>query len=258
MATALVTGPTAGIGLAFARALAARGHDLVLVSRDETRLQAVAAELRGAYGVDAEIVVADLAEDTEAVEKRLRAESSPVEILVNNAGFTVGESFLRSDIAAEERMLDVLVRAVLRLTHVALPRMVERGQGAVVNVSSVAGWVPRGTYSAAKAWVTAFSEGLAEQVRGQGVRVMALTPGYTRTEFHDRARLDMSSLPSWMWLDADALVVAALRDLDRGKAVSVPGALYKAAAVALPRLPRRLVRGLGRQHPADRDQRRPD
>ncbi len=252
MATALVTGPTAGIGLAFVRALAARGHDVVLVSRDEARLEAVAAELRGAYGVGAEVLPADLAADTEAVEKRLRAVERPVDLLVNNAGLALRSGFLTNDVADEEYLLDVLVRAVLRLTHAALPGMVERGRGAVVNVSSVAGWVPRGTYSAAKAWVTAFSVGLTPQLRGTGVQVMALAPGFVRTEFHDRAQQDMSSLPSWMWLDADAVVAAGLRDLRQGKVVSVPGTVYKAAAAVLPRLPRRLVLGLGQRHPAGR------
>lgn len=252
MATALVTGPTAGIGLAFVRALAARGHDVVLVSRDEARLESVAAELRGAYGVGAEVLPADLAADTEAVEKRLRATERPVDLLVNNAGFGLGKRFLEGDIADEEYLVDVLIRAVLRLTHAALPGMIERGHGAVVNVSSVAGWLPRSTYSAAKSWVTAFSEGLAPQVEGTGVRVMALAPGFVRTEFHDRAQINMAGLPSFLWLDADAVVKAALRDLDLGRSVSVPGTVYKVAAAALPRLPRRLVRIIGKRHPGSR------
>ena len=252
MATVMVTGPTAGIGLAFARALAAQGHDLVLVARDQARLEAVAAELRGAYGVGVEVLQADLARDTESVEKRLRQTTPPIDLLVNNAGFALRKPFLANDIADEEAMLDVLVRAVLRLTHAALPGMIERGHGAVINVGSVAGWVPRGTYSAAKAWVTAFTEGLAAQVAGTGVQVMLLAPGYTRTEFHDRARMNMSSLPSWMWLEADALVQGALRDLRRGKVISVPGAVYKVAAAALPRLPRAVVRAVGQRHPAGR------
>ncbi|MGH8828977.1 MAG: SDR family NAD(P)-dependent oxidoreductase, partial [Jiangellaceae bacterium] len=125
---------------------------------------------------------------------------------------------------------------------------------AVVNVSSVSGWVPRGTYSAAKAWVTAFTVGLGAQLDGTGVRAMALAPGFTRTEFHDRAEMRMSRLPEWLWLDADALVDAAMKDLRKGKQVSVPGAVYKVAAAALPRLPRRLVVGVGRRHP-DRSRR---
>ncbi|NED95791.1 SDR family oxidoreductase [Phytoactinopolyspora alkaliphila] len=249
MPTALVTGPTAGIGLAFARKLAARGFDLVLVSRDADRLSSVADELRAGHGTAAEVLPADLASDTTAVEERLRDTARPVDFLVNNAGHGLRKPFLANDIADEEGLLDVHVRAVLRLTHAVLPGMIERRRGAVVNVSSVAAWVPRGTYSAAKAWATSFSEGLASQVDGSGVRVMALAPGFTRTEFHERAEMSMSGLPSWLWLDADKLVDAALRDLNRGKAVSVPGAVYKAAAAALPRLPRRLVRATGRRHP---------
>jgi hypothetical protein len=253
MATALVTGPTVGLGLAFARALAARDHDVVLVSRDQTRLESVSAELRGAYDARTEILPADLAVTTEAVEARLRSADSPIDVLVNNAGFGLREPFLDSDIADEERMLDVLVRAVLRLTHAALPGMVERSRGAVVNVSSVAGWVPRGTYSAAKSWVTAFTEGLASQVAGTGVRMMALAPGYTRTEFHDRAHIDMASLPSWMWLDADGVVETALRDLQKGKTISVPGSVYKLARATMPLLPRRWVRAIAAQHPGGRE-----
>lgn len=249
MPTALVTGPTAGIGLSFARKLAAQGFDLVLVSRDAARLESVAEELRAAYDVTAEVIATDLAADSGPVEIRLNDRERPVDLLVNNAGFALRKPFLANDITAEEAMLNVLVRAVMRLTHAALPGMIERGKGAVINVSSVAGWLPRGTYSAAKAWVTAFTEGLSTQLDGTGVRVMALAPGFTRTEFHDRAEMNMSTLPSWLWLDADALVDAALRDLGRGKVVSVPGTVYKMAAAALPRLPRRLVKAAGRRHP---------
>lgn len=252
MPTALVTGPTAGIGLAFARRLAARGHDLVLVSRDAARLESVAAELRGAYGVEVEVSPADLAGDTSGIEQRLGSSDAPIDLLVNNAGFSLGTSFLADDVDDEDRLLDVMVRAPMRLSHAVLPGMIERGHGAVVNVGSVAGWVPRGSYTAAKAWVAAFSEGLATQLEGTGVRVMVLAPGFTRTEFHERAEIDMSGLPSWLWLDADALVEAALRDLNRGRTVSVPGAAYKVAAAALPRLPRALVRAVGRQHPENR------
>lgn len=254
MPTALITGPTAGIGLAFAHKLAADGFGLVLVSRDAERLGAIANEMRGAYGVEVEVLPADLGTDTEAVEARLRIANRPIDLLVNNAGFGLRKPFLANDIADEEHLLDVLVRAVLRLTHAALPGMIERRRGAVVNVSSVSGWVPRGTYSAAKAWVTAFTVGLGAQLEGTGVRAMALAPGFTRTEFHDRAQMRMSRLPEWLWLDADALVDAALKDLRKGKQVSVPGAVYKVAAAALPRLPRRLVVGVGRRHP-DRSRR---
>lgn len=249
MPTALVTGPTAGIGLSFARKLAARGFDLVLVSRDAARLESVAEELRTAYDINTEIIATDLAADPAAVESRVSDRERPVDLLVNNAGFALRKPFIANDVADEEEMLNVLVRAVLRLTHAALGGMIDRGSGAVINVSSVAGWLPRGTYNAAKAWVTTFTEGLAAQLAGTGVRIMVLAPGFTRTEFHDRAEMNMASLPSWLWLDADALVDAALRDLRRGKVVSVPGTVYKVAAAALPRLPRRLVTSVGRRHP---------
>ena len=252
MRTALVTGATAGIGLSFARQLAAQGYDVVLVARDVERLATVAADLGERNHVTAEVLSADLATPAGigAVEARLRDPERPVDLLVNNAGFGLRKPFLANDVADEERMLDVLVRAVLRLTHAALPGMIERRRGAVVNVSSVSGWLPRGTYSAAKAWVTMFTEGQAASLSGTGVRAMVLAAGFVRTEFHDRARIDMSRLPSSLWLDPDQLVAAALRDLRRGKTVSVPGAFYKVAAWLLPRMPRRMALGVGRRHPA--------
>ncbi|HEX6337218.1 MAG TPA: SDR family oxidoreductase [Jiangellaceae bacterium] len=255
MPTALVTGPTSGIGRAFARRLAATGHDLVLVSRDAERLAATAAELEQQFGIGAEVLPADLsAHDGMAiVEERLRDTGRPIDLLVNNAGFALRKPYIANDIGEEERLLNVLVLAVLRLTHAALPGMLERTRGAVINVSSVAGLIPRGTYSAHKAWVTLFSEGLAPRVAGGGVRVMALLPGFVRTEMHQRAQMNMAGMPSFMWLDADRLVETALRDLERGKRVSVPGGLYKTAAWILPRLPRRLLVATGKRHPAERN-----
>jgi short-subunit dehydrogenase len=233
MGTALITGATAGIGAAFADRLARDGQDLVLVARDEARLGETADLLRRVYAVDVEVLPADLADDAGCakVEQRLADPARPVDLLVNNAGFTVGTRFLRSDIANEELMLRVLVRAVLRLTHAALPGMVERGKGAVINVSSVAAWRPAGTYAAAKAWVTSFTEGLVGQVAGSGVRIMALSPGYTLTEFHDRAGV-RKPWPRWMWLPAERVVDDGLRDLRRGVVVSVPSARYKLIAFA--------------------------
>jgi short-subunit dehydrogenase len=257
MPTALITGPTAGIGAEFARQLAATGHDLVLVSRDATRLDETASELRAEYGVTVDVLPADLSTDAgmTAVEERLRSEEGPVDLLVNNAGFALRKPFLANDIADELDMHTVLVVAVMRLAHAVLPGMIQRGHGAVVNVSSTAGWLPRGTYSAAKAWATSFSVGLTTATAGTGVHVMALAPGFVRTEFHSRAGMKMSGLPSFMWLDADKLVADALRDLRRGKVVSVPGRIYKVAAWLLPRLPRRLVMSIGTKHPADRNKR---
>jgi uncharacterized protein len=229
---ALVTGPTAGIGLSFAHQLAARGHDLVLVARDRDRLEEVATALRGEHGVEVEVLPADLAdrEQLAVVEARVSDPAFPVELLVNNAGFGLKHGFLDNDVEVEQQMLDVLVTAVLRLTHAALRGMVERGHGGVINVSSVAGYLPRGTYSAAKAYVTQLSHWADLTYRDRGVRTMALLPGFTRTEFHERIDVSRSSAPTWMWLDADRVVAEALRDFDRGRSVSVPDVRYKVLA----------------------------
>ncbi|MFM1964711.1 MAG: hypothetical protein RL134_436 [Actinomycetota bacterium] len=244
MGTALITGATSGIGLTFARTLARRGHDLVLVARDRERLEVVAAELRG-HRVEVEVLPADLADRSQMalVEERLR--TMPVEILVNNAGFGVPQRFSTGDLEAEQRMLDVLVTAVMRLTHAALPGMVARGSGAVLNVSSVAGWITGGTYSAAKAWVTVFSESLSIELAGTGVHVTAVCPGYTHTEFHQRASMEMDAVPEWMWLDTQDVVDRALVDVRKGRPVSVAGTQYKALSLAAQYLPRPLVRAIG-------------
>ena len=244
MSTALITGATSGIGLAFARTLARRGHDLVLVARDLERLDLVAVELRG-HRVEVEVISADLADRSQlaAVEDYIRAH--PVEILVNNAGFGVLQRFSTGDLEAEQQMLDVLVTAVMRLTHAALPGMIARGSGAVLNVSSVAGWITGGTYSAAKAWVTVFSESLAVELAGTGVHVTAVCPGFTHTEFHQRASMEMDGVPEWMWLDAQEGVDRALSDVRKGRPVSVAGTQYKALSLAAQYLPRPLVRVLG-------------
>jgi short-subunit dehydrogenase len=239
VSTALVTGATAGIGAAFARRFAAEGHGLVLVARDASRLAEVAAALRERHGVEVETAAADLCEreQVERVADRLRDETRPVDILVNNAGFAVGRPFLAAALADEERMLDLLARAVLVLTRAALPGMVARGRGTVITVSSVAGFLPGGTYSAAKAWATAFTASLAGELAGTGVHATALCPGYVRTEFHRRAAMDVSDIPAWAWLDADRVVASCLADVRRGRVVSVPSLRYKAAVFLLRRIP---------------------
>jgi short-subunit dehydrogenase len=235
MSTALVTGATAGIGHEFATQLAARGQDLVLVARDTGRLEAVAADLRTTYGVQVEVMAADLVDRDQLarVEARLADPERPVDLLVNNAGFGLKQRFLDNDVEAEQAMLDVLVTAVLRLSHAALGPMTERGSGGVINVSSVAAFLPRGTYAAAKAWVNSFSEWAANEYRPRGVTVMALCPGFTKTEFHER--MDVTRGSGFLWLDAGFLVRRALEDFDKGRVYSVPGVQYR-TIVGLSRL----------------------
>jgi short-subunit dehydrogenase len=235
MTTTLITGATAGIGAAFARYLAGLGHDLVLVARDKDRLLESARSLADTYGVTTEILVADLsnARQLARVEKRLADPVRPIDALINNAGYGIRGTFATNSLEAEETMFEVLVHAPLRLCHVAARHMAERGGGSILNVSSVAGWWPRSTYSAAKSYMTVFSQSLNRELRGSGVRVTALCPGFTRTEFHARGDFDMSSLPRWAWLNANAVAAAGWRDLNRGKSVSVPGVVYKALRFVL-------------------------
>jgi uncharacterized protein len=244
VATALITGPTAGIGRGFADALARKGFDLVLVARDEHRLGTVAEELEQKYGVLCEVLPADLSDrsDVDRVAARLSDAARPVHALVNNAGFGLNRSFLHNSVEDEQRSLDVLVTAVLRLTHAAVPGMVERGTGLIVNVSSVASWITGGTYSAAKSWVTVFTESLAQELSGTGVRATAVCPGFVRTEFHQRAGIDMSAMPDFMWLDVDQVVAQAFRDLAADRPVSVAGPQYKAFSALLRHGPRALAR----------------
>ncbi|MUN36384.1 SDR family NAD(P)-dependent oxidoreductase [Actinomadura litoris] len=243
MPTAFITGATAGLGAAFARRLAADGFDLVLLARDAERLDRAAADLGGGYRVDTEALPADLSteEGLLAAQERVRA---GVDLLVNNAGFGHGNVFPDVPLDAELTMLRVHCEAVLRLTHAAVPGMLDRGRGGVVNVSSAAAFGVRGTYGASKAWVVRFSEGVAADIAGRSpgtVRVMALCPGFVRTEFHERARMDVSDVPGFMWLEDTAVVDAALRDLRRGVRVSVPSLRYKALVGATRLLPRELT-----------------
>jgi short-subunit dehydrogenase len=246
MRTALVTGATSGIGHAFCRELAERGNDLVIVARHRARLENVCDELRARYSVDVEILAADLSKRAQLrrVADRLADRDRPINLLVNNAGFTTSKSLLKGDLADEEAMLDVLCRAVLVLSHTAALSMRERGRGHIINVSSVAGFVPTSTYGAAKGWVTAFTETLAHELAGSGVSATALCPGFTHTEFHERANLDVSGTPKAMWLEADWLVRDCLDDVRAGKVVSVPGVQYKVIAGVAQLVPHSLMRAV--------------
>ena len=244
MPTALVTGASSGIGKVFATQLAQRGDDLVVVARDSARLEALKAELEQAHSSAVEVLPADLSDraDTQRVADRLADAQRPIDLLVNNAGYGLKKPFLSNEIETEEQMLTVLVRAVVVLSHAAATAMRERGRGAIINVSSVAGFMASGTYSAAKSYVTVFSESLASELAGSGVTVTALCPGFTRTEFHERAGIKGHGIPDFMWLQADSLVRDCLADVDKGRIVSIPGPQYKVASVALRVLPRSIVR----------------
>lgn len=243
---ALVTGASTGIGNAFARALAARDHDLVLVARDSGRLAALAAELGDRHGTACEVLAADLvdADALARVEARLEDRSRPVELLVNNAGLGTQGRFWEGPRDAEDRVVQLNVRAVLRLAHAALAPMVERGRGGVINVSSIAGVAPvpgTATYSASKAFVTYLSEALHEELRGTGVRVMALAPGFVRTEFHRRNDWDKVEWPI-LWMQPGPVVERALADFERGLAVSSPGWIYRVVGALGPVTPHLVTR----------------
>jgi len=246
MPTALVTGATSGIGDAFARHLAGAGYQLVIVARDTQRLAERRAALLSLGAPDVETIAADLADPGErgVVADRLRDAGRPIDLLVNNAGSTLGTEFLQAEEADLVRQVDLNAISVMVLTHAALPAMVARGHGGVINVASTAGLVPgRGsTYGAAKTFVVSLSEGLAMSLRGTGVRVQALCPGFVRTEFHQRANIDMSGTPGWAYVDVDYLVRTSLADLRANRPLSIPGALYKAIYLTSRLAPRPLVR----------------
>jgi short-subunit dehydrogenase len=246
MATALVTGGTSGIGAEFARALAAEGHDIVLVARDRARLDETAAALHAASGIHVEVLPADLSvrADVLRVAKRIGDTEKPVEFLINNAGFGVHSSLLSEDTSVHEHAFDVMVRAVLILGSSAGRAMRSRGHGTIINVASVAGHLTMGSYSAIKGWVASYSQGLAVELRGTGVTVTALEPGWVRTEFHSRAGIRTGSIPGIMWIDAEPLVRVALRDARRGKVVSIPSLRYKAVTWFVRHAPRGVVRSI--------------
>ena len=250
MPTALITGASAGLGAEFARQLARRRADLILVARTKETLDALAADLRSEHGVAVEVLVADLAEEAgvEKVAARLRDTADPVDLLVNNAGFGLPLQFADNDIADEVRHLRVHVEASMRLMHAALQSMRGRG-GRVINVASVAGFISRSTYSACKSWLIGFSRWANAEYSRDGVSVTALCPGFTHTSFHERMGLPVGEegVPRFMWLNARDVVREGLRDAARGRSVSIPSLRYK-ALVALTRvLPSSLTSGVARR-----------
>jgi short-subunit dehydrogenase len=247
MATALVTGATAGIGFSYAKLLAKEKFDLVLVARDLPRLNKVAKDLSKTYGIKVETLKADLTKPTQLskVEKRLASATKPIEVLINNAGFGIKDSFVDSSLVKEQELLDVLVTAPMRLTHSVLPQMVKRNSGVIVNVSSVASFIAGGTYSAAKSYLTVFTEYLHTELGKTNIKVSALCPGFTRTEFHARGKMNMTGLPNYMWLTTDQVVEKSWRDVKAGKVISIPGFQYLILSTIARIAPRSIVRKTG-------------
>ena len=254
MATALITGGTSGIGAEFARQLAARGDDLILVARDPDRLAETATELKERYGVAVETISADLGvrEEVLPVAARLASTEQPVDMLVNNAGFGLRKSLVTDDTAPIEYGIDVMIRAVLILAGAAGQAMRARGRGQIINVSSTAGFIAMSGYSAIKAWVTTYSEALAGELAPHGVTVTALCPGYVRTEFHQRASIRTGSITGFMWVDLDEVVTEALADVAKGKVISIPTRRFQVMIFAARHFPRSAVRAVSRRMAAKR------
>ena len=242
---ALVTGATAGIGESFCRLLADNNYNIVLVARDLPRLQERAIQLKAKFNVETHVIQADLSTDAgcSVVEQYLA--SNQVDVLINNAGFGLNKAFTMSELKAEQEMFDVLVRTPMRLMHVVLPGMKQRNKGVVINVSSVAGYIAGGSYSAAKSYLTVITESLHTELADTNIKVSALCPGFTRTEFHQRGRMSMKGLPGFMWLNSDKLVANAWSDALKGKAVSIPGWQYQLLVLVIHALPRSIIRKVG-------------
>lgn len=242
---ALITGASSGLGAEYVRALARAGHPLVLVARNAARLETLANEVAEESGVEAHVLAADLhvAADRRRVAKRLQDSRYPVEVLINNAGYGIAGNLADSDALEEAHHLAIHVTAPLELTKAALPGMVERGHGRIVIVSSVAGYLARGTYSAHKAWGLSLARSLNETYRRDGVHVSAVAPGLTRTEFHQRMGMNVGRIPDFLWLRAGDVVASSLRAVHAGKAVVIPSLRYRALVAIAQILPRRLHQG---------------
>jgi uncharacterized protein len=251
---AVVTGASAGIGREFCRQLAASGHDLLVVARDSARLEALRRELEERHQIAVDVFPADLTLDDDVSRLvGLVAAAPRLQLLVNNAGFGTRGPLADASPARQEAMLRVHTVAPMRLSQAALPVLLKQGSGAIVNVSSIASFIYSAgsvNYCASKAYLTSFSEGLAAELRSSGVRVQALCPGFTRSEFHQRMEVDAGGLPPWMWLSAERVVRASLRNLHRrGPVVCVPSVRYKLMVMVLRHLPRSLIGWISRRRP---------
>ncbi|MBP2412899.1 short-subunit dehydrogenase [Arthrobacter stackebrandtii] len=244
---ALVTGATSGLGAEFAQQLGRARHDLVLVARDAARLEAKAVRLRSDFGVEVQVLAADLVTDdgVAAVAARLADPAVPVSVLVNNAGFSLVGAFEQNTVGEEAAHLRILVQTPMELAHAALPGMLARGHGRIINVSSVSAFIPRGTYGAAKAWGVSFSRFANLRYGPRGVNVTAVCPGFVHTEFHARMGADMKGVKPWMWLNAEQVVREGLADNAAGKAVSIPSRRYKVLMAASRLIPDKLAAAAG-------------
>ena len=244
----MVTGASAGLGLEFAWQLATARHDIVLVSRDGERLHRLAGQLEAAAGVRTEVIVADLSDraQLDPLVERLQHPIRPVGLLVNNAGFAIAQPFVGGDLEREEKALEVMVRAVMVLSHAAAGAMVPRGRGAILNVSSIASLIASGTYSAHKAWVRSFTEGLSVELRGTGVTATAVCPGLVHTEFHERGAVDTSMWPDATFLNPEDVVAEALAAVRRGAVLTTPSLRYKLIAGTARLSPRWAIRTFGK------------
>jgi uncharacterized protein len=250
MAYALVTGASSGIGKEYARQLAGRGYDLVLVARDGQRLKQVGDSLVEEYGVSYEVLKADLTNEKDVLKvvKRIEVSEKPIEILVNNAGFGLNKAFHKSTEAEEKELLEILVTTPVRLTKAAVTKMLEHKKGYVINVGSVAAWMTTGTYSAAKSYLHSFSESLCAAYSKQGVYVSVVAPGFTKTEFHQRANISMQSVPKWLWLTDEFVVKKSLVGAFDKESLVVPGIQYKFLKFLVRVLPRAVIRAFSNSY----------
>lgn len=239
--TAVITGATSGIGAEFARRLAERGYNLVLTGRNTERLADTAAQLADKYSVKTEYIGADLSTEDGVAAVARRVQEPDVRILVNNAGYGLKNDFARNDLDAEVDHLNVLVTAPLKLSHAALNAMQANGGGRIINVASLAGLLPRGTYSAAKAWLINFSRWANIYYKDRGITVTAVCPGFVHTEFHQRMQMDKTVYPNWMWLQPEQVVREGLADAFAGKGMSIPSRRYRAVAAVSRLAPQTLV-----------------
>ncbi len=243
---ALVTGASAGIGAAFAERLARDHYDLIIVARRRHRLETLAHRLHESEGVQVEPLAADLTDSAQLrVVEEMIADDKTLAMLVNNAGFGTFGRFVERDPEQEEAEIRLNVLAVMRLTRAALPGMVRRRSGTIINVSSMAALQPtpyNATYGATKAYVNSFTEAIHEELRGTGVQVQALCPGFTRTEFQEREGVDVSDIPSFAWMEPGAVVAASLAALQWGEVVCVPGIGNRVVASLTSAMPRSLAR----------------